>query len=66
MSLTVHERIQRIERGKKDISLSRQAELLGVSRSAIYYEPRIDPEDILLTQEIDKIYTAFPFMDHGG
>ena len=35
--------------------------LLGVSRSAIYYQPRIDPEDVLLSHQIDKIYTACPF-----
>ena len=43
------------------ISLSRQAELLGISRSSIYYKPIIDPEEIRLMGLIDEIYTKYPF-----
>lgn len=47
-----------------DISLSRQAELLDISRSSIYYQPTIDPEDILIMNTIDKIFTQYPFYGH--
>jgi putative transposase len=44
-----------------DISLSRQAELLGISRSGLYYEPIINDYDEYLTVLIDEIYTELPF-----
>jgi putative transposase len=44
-----------------NISLTRQAELLGISRSGLYYEPVIDPYDDLLVKLIDEIYTELPF-----
>lgn len=44
-----------------DISVTRQAELLGISRSGLYYEPVIDPYDNLLEKLIDEIYTELPF-----
>ena len=34
---------------------------MGVSRSSIYYQPVIDPYDLLLTQLIDGQYTRTPF-----
>lgn len=44
-----------------DISISRQVELLGISRSSFYYAPRPDPEEIQITRAIDEIYTQRPF-----
>jgi len=44
-----------------DISLTRQAELLGISRSGLYYEPVIDDYDERLKILIDEIYTELPF-----
>jgi putative transposase len=44
------------------LSVRRQCELLGLSRSGLYYEPR--PESALnldLMNRIDRIYTAHPF-----
>ena len=61
LNYSVHERILLIDRKNLDISLSRQAELLDISRSSIYYEPRINTENFLLAEKIDKIYTAYPF-----
>ncbi len=44
-----------------DIPLSRQAELLGISRSSLYYEPVLDDGDERLKILIDEIYTELPF-----
>jgi putative transposase len=35
--------------------------LLGISRSTVYYRPRINPEDLELMRLIDEIYTEHPF-----
>lgn len=43
------------------ISLTRQAELLGISRSGLYYEPVLDDSDERLKVLIDEIYTELPF-----
>ncbi len=50
-----------IDIASKEISISRQAELLGISRSSIYYEPVVDEYDFLLKRLIDKQYTLTPF-----
>lgn len=50
-----------IDRNNSSISLSRQSELLNMSRSSIYYQPIIDTEDILAMEAIDRVYTAYPF-----
>jgi len=42
------------------ISVSRQAELLGISRSSIYYTPVPKAEDVVMTRLIDEIYTEAP------
>lgn len=43
------------------MSISHQAELLGISRSSIYYEPVMDEYDLLLMRLIDEQYTKTPF-----
>lgn len=55
------ERVLLVERDHPAISLSRQAELLGVSRSACYYRPRVDSEEGRLLRLIDEQYTRTPF-----
>lgn len=50
-----------IDRTNVLISIARQAELLGLSRSAIYYEPVVDTYDIELMRLIDEQYTKPPF-----
>lgn len=42
----------------------RQSELLDISRSSIYYQPTVDPEDILIMNAIDEIFTQYPFYGH--
>lgn len=50
-----------IDRTNEFISIARQAALLGLSRSAIYYEPVVDTYDIELMRLIDEQYTKTPF-----
>jgi putative transposase len=50
-----------IDRPDGAISITRQAELLGISRSAIYYQPRVDPHGIQLMHLLDELYTNTPF-----
>jgi putative transposase len=51
-----------IEKGHPEISLKRQAALLGISRSGCYYQP-VSPSDkeIRTKHRINKIYTDWPF-----
>jgi putative transposase len=50
-----------IDRGH-DLALGRQAELLGVSRSTLYYEPRPIPADELaVMRRIDELHLDYPF-----
>ena len=46
---------------EKDISLTRQCELLNISKSSAYYQPVPEsPEDLILMKFIDKNHTDFP------
>ena len=44
------------------LSLSRQTELLGISRGSLYYEPRpISEGDLKLMRRIDELHMEYPF-----
>lgn len=44
------------------LSLSRQAELVGISRGSIYYEPRpVSARDLVLMQRLDRLHLEYPF-----
>lgn len=44
------------------LSLSRQAELLGISRGSLYYEPRpVSEDDLRLMHRIDESHMDYPF-----
>lgn len=46
-----------------DLSLTRQADLLQLSRSSLYYVPvEISPADLELMRRIDHLHTDYPFM----
>jgi putative transposase len=61
LSLLDHEtRVSLIERGA-GIPLARQAELLEISRSSIYYEKRINSNDLAAMRAIDIEFTKYPF-----
>jgi putative transposase len=50
-----------IDRGH-DLPLGRQAELLGLSRSTLYYEPRPVPaEELAMMRRIDALHLDYPF-----
>jgi putative transposase len=59
--LTHNERIALAEWDHPTIPLCRQADLLDVSRSSLYYVPKEDSEDKLIMDAIDEIYTDLPF-----
>lgn len=54
-----------IDPGHHDLTVTRQAELLGLSRRSVYYEPADDTDaQVLLKRDmnaIDAIYTDYPF-----
>ena len=60
--LSVRQIISHLEKPNSQLSLIRQCELLGISRSSWYYQPGpIDPLTLDLMNRIDKIYTDYPF-----
>ena len=51
-----------VERESSELPLTQQAELLSISRSSLYYQPR-EPsaEEIAIKHRIDELYTQYPF-----
>ena len=50
-----------IDRGH-DLPISKQAEVLRVSRSSVYYTPRPMPEtDLAITRRLDRLHLESPF-----
>ena len=51
-----------VEQDHPDFSLVLQADLLGLNRSGLYYEPvPPSPEEVQIKNQIDKLYTDYPF-----
>jgi len=47
---------------KHDLPIKQQAEVLGISRSTVYYEPRpISDEDLWLMRRLDELHLNYPF-----
>lgn len=45
-----------------ELSITRQAELVGISRSSVYYAPRpVSEADLLLIGRIDALHMNYPF-----
>jgi putative transposase len=60
--LTREERVAFIERTEGDLPLTMQTELLSLSRSSLYYQPRPPrAEEVQLKHRIDEVYTQSPF-----
>ncbi len=59
--MSIDEKRALIDKDNLNISISRQAELLGLSRASIYYQPTIKTRDKELMDLIDKIYLDCPF-----
>ena len=46
-----------------DLTVTRQAELLGISRGSVYYLPRpVSDADLALMRRIDEVHLEHPFM----
>jgi putative transposase len=61
-SLTHNERASLIDENNENVCLKRQCQLLGISRSSIYYQPAlVGEEDKKIMDLIDAIYTKYPF-----
>ncbi len=51
-----------VERQGGELPLVVQAELLGISRSCLYYRPvPPSPEEVRIKHRIDELYTKYPF-----
>src|ERR1700680_3475004 len=51
-----------VERAEGELPLSLQADLLSLSRSSLYYQPRPpSAEEVRLKHRIDEVYTQSPF-----
>ncbi len=56
------ERKTMIQRDHPDLSLSRQCEVLSISRSSFYYELKGEsPENLSLMRRIDELFLKWPF-----
>ena len=56
---------QRVEREHPALSIGRQCQLLGLSRSGFYYQPQGENElNLTLMRAIDLEYTARPFLGY--
>ena len=50
-----------IDREDKELSISKQADLLSINRTSIYYKPvPISNEELYIRRLIDEIYTKHP------
>lgn len=59
--MTPREKVALIDKTHPALSIVRQADLLQVSRSSIYYIPTVPIEDLKIMHAIDALYTAHPF-----
>jgi len=56
------ERKAMIQRNHPDLSLSRQCEVLSISRSSFYYAPKGEsPQTLALMRRIDELFLKHPF-----
>lgn len=61
LGLPVREKALCIDRKSNTITVTRQAELLGIARLTVYYQPVVDIYSLELMHQIDKQYTKTPF-----
>lgn len=56
------QRREMVDLDDASLSVRRQCELLGLSRSGVYYEPQpTDPEELALMRRIDELHLQRPF-----
>lgn len=62
LALPVNQRKEYIEISGAALSIGRQAELLGISRASVYYQPvPVGSEELAIKHKIDEIYTKRPY-----
>ena len=55
-------RREMVDRQHPVLSTVRQCALIGISRSSVYYQPRVSsPKDLALMKQLDQQYLATPF-----
>lgn len=60
--MSTKERIALLEPNNDTLSLRKQCKLLDISRSSYYYQPvPVDEYELHIMNEIDEIYTEFPY-----
>jgi putative transposase len=60
--LSVRDIVSHINKTDSVLPKSIQAELLGISRYSLYYEPRpVDPKTLIVMNSVDELYTKRPF-----
>ena len=60
--VTTRELVLHIEKPGSVVPIIRQAKLLGVSRTSIYYQPKpVNPFTLSVMHKIDEVYTESPF-----
>ncbi|PIT94320.1 IS3 family transposase [Candidatus Falkowbacteria bacterium CG10_big_fil_rev_8_21_14_0_10_39_9] len=59
-SQTITEKLKSVDRENHRITLSRQTELLSVSRFSLYYQSEFNERDLLIMNLIDEIFTEDP------
>lgn len=60
--MSTREKILLVNKNHKQLSINRQCELLDMPRSMYYYEPAEENAlNLLLMNEIDELYTKYPF-----
>lgn len=62
--MSYQEKLTLVNKEHPDLSIWRQTDLLGISRSSVYYQPAVNPEDLLVMNALDKIFTKYPFYGH--
>ena len=56
------ERRELVDRQPRSLSIARQCQLMGVSRSSLYYRPKeTSRQDLSLMRELDRQYLETPF-----
>ena len=60
--MTPAQRRELADRRHRHLSIVRQCQLMGVSRSSLYYRPKgTPPEDLSLMQAMNRQYLETPF-----
>jgi len=61
-NLKAHHIVSHINKTGSVVPLTVQTELLGISRSSLYYQPKpVNPERLVIMNRIDELYTKRPF-----